>query len=233
MTISGFTQNIQEEYIFNSWESVREYLDDSPQLFSNSLLEKIGSGEYPADAFTLGQLASKMWLIKAVQYMRLEPEYVAILGAWFGSLAGPMYDKFESIKKIYGVDIDPSLVSVGDKFNSELVSNQWKYKSFVGDIDYMPIDTMMLEHDGEIIEYRPDTVINTSCEHMADDWFWNTDRKQLIIMQTNDSMNLTGHVNTCYDYRNMFSKYPLVRQLYAGRMVFPLYSRFMQIGYRG
>ena len=53
-----------------------------------------------------------------------------------------------------------------------------------------------------------------------------------IIMQTNSSKNLEGHINTCSSVEDMQGKYPLKNVKYVGEMITPAYTRYMQIGYK-
>ncbi len=75
-------------------------------------------------------------------------------------------------------------------------------------------------------------VINTSCEHMNNDWFDTADSEQLIVMQSNNSSEFEGHINICEDIEHFKIKYPLTRTLYVGELETPAYTRFMQIGYK-
>ena len=91
---------------------------------------------------------------------------------------------------------------------------------------------MEFQTGGELINVKPDWIINTSCEHMSTLWYDSVDNDQLIIMQTNNSEEFEGHVNTCKDVKEMQEKYPLSKTLYVGELVTPAYTRFMQIGYK-
>ena len=78
----------------------------------------------------------------------------------------------------------------------------------------------------------PDTIINTSCEHMSTLWYDSVDSDQLIIMQTNNSPEFEGHINICESIDDMINKYPLSNTLYIGELITPAYTRYMQIGYK-
>ena len=91
---------------------------------------------------------------------------------------------------------------------------------------------MEFQTGGELIQVTPDIVINTSCEHMDTQWFESATSDQLIIMQTNNSEEFDGHINVCYNVEQMQERYPMSNCLYAGELVTPVYSRFMQIGYK-
>jgi hypothetical protein len=91
---------------------------------------------------------------------------------------------------------------------------------------------MEFQTGGELIEVTPNVVINTSCEHMDTSWFETASNEQLIVMQTNDSPDFDGHINTCQSIDDMQSKYPLSDIRYVGALKTPVYTRFMQIGYK-
>ena len=91
---------------------------------------------------------------------------------------------------------------------------------------------MEFETSGELINVKPDWVINTSCEHMGDQWFHSADSEQLIIMQSNNAPNFEGHINTCIDIENFKAKYPMSRTHFVGELITPAYTRYMQIGYK-
>ena len=55
---------------------------------------------------------------------------------------------------------------------------------------------------------------------------------RLIIMQSNNSPEFEGHINTCEDLEDFKTKYPLRKNLFAGELQTPAYTRFMQIGYK-
>ena len=67
---------------------------------------------------------------------------------------------------------------------------------------------------------------------MTNEWFDTVASDQLIIMQTNNSDEYDDHINTCSSVEEMQERYPLSRTLYAGELQIPVYSRFMQIGYK-
>ena len=85
---------------------------------------------------------------------------------------------------------------------------------------------------GELIRVKPDCIINTSCEHMDNEWFDSADDDQLIVMQTNNSEDFEGHINICDSIDDMKAKYPLSKTHFIGQLITPAYTRFMQIGYK-
>ena len=218
--------------ILNSWEEVAAFADSRLRV-PPSYLDRVNKRKYPVDAFSLGQLASKAWLLDTL--FRIVPlksnAEVALLGCWIGSIV-PFLHRGLTIKRIYGFDIDPNSIALADEFNREHVEKDWKFKGVVADMSMVPTNDMQFEVNGQLIEFKPDWVINTSCEHMDTEWFDTADSDQLIIMQTNDSPDFDGHVNTCDSIEEMQERYPLSNTMYVGSITTPAYTRFMQIGYR-
>lgn len=226
----------------DSWEKVSSWLDTESNLhIPPSYLDKVNKRKYPIDAFSLGQLASKAWLIKELETLKVGPilnipplkdKYiVALLGCWVGSLV-PFLHRSLRLERIYGFDMDPVAIELAEEFNREYVVDDWKFKGVVMDLQYQPSNWMNFETGGELIQVKPDWLINTSCEHMDTHWFDTADDDQLIIMQSNNSPEFDGHVNVCNSLEDMQQKYPLSKTHYVGELVTPVYSRYMQIGFK-
>ena len=73
-------------------------------------------------------------------------------------------------------------------------------------------------------------VINTSCEHMNNEWFENIPAGKLVILQTNDYFDNPQHSKCCKDLEDAKAKYPMQNILYIGELDTQLYNRFMIIG---
>ncbi|SVC52283.1 uncharacterized protein METZ01_LOCUS305137 [marine metagenome] len=191
------------------------------------------NSKYPRDAFSKGQLASKSWLLG--ELYRVSPlqtnTTVALLGCWIGSLVDPLLNAL-IIERIYGIDIDADSIELAEMLNQKHVSNGWKFKGVVADVNLLETNHMQFETGGELIGVSPDIVINTSCEHMSNEWFETAGSKQLIVMQTNNSKEFDGHINVCYTIEEMSEKYPLSDIYYIGALKTPAYTRFMQIGFK-
>ena len=219
----------------NSWKEVTEYIDNGFWQPTPSYFEHIvqHGNYYPQHAFSKGQLASKSWLLNELNhtYPKVSKPTIAILGSWIGALVEPLH-KSISIERIYGIDTDAEAIEKSEKLNRQFVQDSWKYKGVVHDVDLLDCGEMEFQTGGELINVKPDWIINTSCEHMSTLWYDSVDSDQLIIMQTNNSEEFEGHINTCEDVKEMQEKYPLSQTNYVGELVTPAYTRFMQIGYK-
>lgn len=224
-----------ESIVLNSWKEVTEYIDNGFWQPTPSYFEHIvqHGNYYPQHAFSKGQLASKSWLLNELNhtYPKVSKPTIAILGSWIGALVEPLH-KSISIERIYGIDTDAEAIEKSEKLNRQFVQDSWKYKGVVHDVDLLDCGEMEFQTGGELINVKPDWIINTSCEHMSTLWYDSVDSDQLIIMQTNNSEEFEGHINTCEDVKEMQEKYPLSQTNYVGELVTPAYTRFMQIGYK-
>ena len=224
-----------ESIILNDWKEVTEYIDNGFWQPTPSYFEHIvqHGNYYPQHAFSKGQLASKSWLLNELNhaYPKVPKPTIAILGSWIGALVEPLH-KSIPIERIYGIDTDAEAIEKSEKLNRQFVQDSWKYKGVVHDVDLLDCGEMEFQTGGELINVKPDWIINTSCEHMSTLWYDSVDSDQLIIMQTNNSEEFEGHINTCEDLKAMQEKYPLSQTHYIGELVTPAYTRYMQIGYK-
>ena len=217
--------------IYN-WDDLGTWVDKQQLFISPSYLSEAKDPKYPRDAFSLGQLASKIWLIKELKRIGYNPNRDwAILGCWIGAIVPLLHREFD-IQRIYGLDTDSDAVVLSEVFNRRYFEDSWKYKGVVADVSTLNTSAMEFFTAGELIATRPGVVINTSCEHMSTEWFDTADVHQLIVMQTNNSEYEEGHINVCHSVEDMQYKYPLNKTLYAGEFKMPSYTRIMQIGYK-
>lgn len=215
----------------NDWQEVNQYIDRvltiPPSYFCLA-----NDPKYPRLAFTAGQIASKAWLLAQLYPILTHPvQNCVIIGSWVGTIVPFLHRKF-IINRIYGIDSDPDSVRLSEEFNQNYVQDNWKYKGVIMDINYQETKWLQFETGGELIQVKPDLIINTSCEHMDTEWFDGADNDQLIVMQTNNYHDWHEHINTLDSVQEMQQKYKLSKTLYAGSLELPVYTRFMQIGYK-
>ena len=222
----------------DTWKAVQDFNDDGFLKIPVSYFEHVvqHNNYYPKHAFSSGQLASKSWLLDKLHRVNWEyqpnKDTVVVLGCWIGGLVDPLLRTFNDIERVYGIDSDADAIEKSEKLNRKHVQNSWKYKGVVHDVDLLDCSEMEFQTSGELINIQPDWIINTSCEHMSTLWYDSVQNDQLIIMQTNNSEEFEGHVNTCKSIDEMQLKYPLTDPLYVGELITPAYTRYMQIGYK-
>ena len=88
--------------------------------------------------------------------------------------------------------------------------------------------------DGSEVELidAPDTIINTSCEHIKEfeRWYLKLPKEKLVILQSNDYFTLPEHINCVKDLDEFKEQCPMKTLLYSGVLESKSYNRFMLIG---
>jgi hypothetical protein len=214
-----------------------EFLYPELKLISQikKTLSKYPESEYHfVDAFSIGQIKSKLWLIENL------PDnlgLVFICAGWCGTLANFMFEKCpEKFEKIRSFDIDPSCAPIADIFNKPWVIDNWKFKAStanIHDITY-PYRYNTQRFDGSFVELceTPNTIINTSCEHITDfkDWFSKIPNGKIVILQSNNYFEISEHVNCSSNLSEFSTNTPMTTVLYEGELKLIKYKRFMKIG---
>ena len=220
------------------WQDILEYIDTNDYQIPMSTVEYImqHASLLPKDAYSKGQLASKSWLLQSLsEVLAKEPMQlttVGIVGSWIGTLVEPLLlNKVYDIQRVYGFDMDPRAIELSEKLNNKYLTDNWRYKGVVADASKLDFSNLQFETSGELIDTHLDLIINTSCEHMNMDWFDSIDKQTLIVMQTNNSPDFEGHINVCEDFEEMGIRYKM-HTLYRGELQTPVYTRYMQIGFK-
>lgn len=187
-----------------------------------------------ADAFSLGQLESKLWLI---ENLPKNLGTVFICAGWYGTLASLMFERArDNFEKIRSFDIDSSCASIADNMNRPWVMDGWQFKASTLDILDMEYPTTHTTYraDGSSLQLTemPDTIINTSCEHILDfkKWYEKIPSGKLICLQSNNYVTIEEHVNCVKDIDEFKDMAPMSELHYIGKKEMPKYTRFMLIG---
>ncbi len=189
---------------------------------------------------SFGQLKSKVWLMSALKEKRLlSLGCVFLCAGWYGLLPCLLLnDKIFSIGQIFNFEKDFLSVHVSEDLNREFVKDKWKFKAVFKDIlelNYQQAQFSVLKANGEAqtLTASPDTIINTSCEHIRSfsKWWSKLPPKKLIILQNNNFFQHSSHVN-CVSSLEQFKKQAPMHLLYEGELDLKSYKRFMLIGYK-
>jgi hypothetical protein len=213
----------------------REFLD---RYIALSTHEKF-SDTNVHDAFSQGQIDSKLWLIDTLITLDQDLGRIWILCGWIGSLSCLMFAKklllnFTSIRSF---DIDPACADLADILNREEVKNNWMFKASTADVMDLRYDDHfwytkkfngMMERDFG----SADTVINTSCEHLEDfdTWIAQIPKGKLVILQCSSHESYDGHVNSMDNIYEMVNRSKLTRIFFKGTLRCYDYDRHMLIG---
>ena len=177
------------------------------------------------DAFWSGQLKSKEWLIKNLEYY-IHPEVNKVLdfplsvdihGGWVGTLASMLFQSAIPIKHIRSIDIDPTCEPIATMMN--------KGEEIEGRFRAVTYDMCAIRSDADV-------VINTSCEHITqqqyDLWLSGMPYNSLLVLQSNN-YNIPEHTRTASSLEE-FKTQCSIDVLWAGELELPLYTRYMIIG---
>lgn len=191
------------------------------------------------DCFSRGQLESKIWLVQELKKVTPDIGVVFLCAGWYATLATMLFESGIRINKIRSFDIDDSCRTIAETFNKPWVKKDWKFKTCTQDIheiDFNLHKYNVKRADGTDCELEdtPDTIINTSCEHILDfdSWYKKIPKGKLICLQSNDYVAIDEHVNCVKDSLHFAQMAPLSKVLFTGELPLEKYTRFMRIGYK-
>jgi hypothetical protein len=228
---------VLEDNIWSLWklldsETTTQFVSSLKFLISNNV-------NFDFDCLSQGQLKSKIWLIEELKKLDLNLGTVFLCAGWYATLATMIFENNLRVEKIRSFDIDSSCVNIAERFNKPWVLQDWKFKAStknIFDIDYTTDCYQVKKSDGslEICKDSPDTVINTSCEHIDNFniWYNSIPDNKLIILQTNNYFEIEDHVNCSSSIEEFEYLTPMSNCLYSGSLELPKYTRFMRIGYK-
>jgi hypothetical protein len=199
------------------------------------------------DAMSRSQIKSKIWLIEELENVRqqlLDPVYkqVVVMAGWFGQLK-TIYDKKLTYRKMRIVELDKSACETSDYIFNLAELENYKVKSVNADINNLTLHKNGYEWDVENFKentkysekFLPDVIINTSAEHMTEEWFNQIRFKELesnpiVAIQSNNLFEIPEHVNCVHSVDHMKKKFPMKEILFEGELQLKGYKRVMLIG---
>lgn len=189
-----------------------------------------------ADAFSNSQIASKNWLVETVNELNLNLGNVFLCGGWYATILLHANFKFSKLRNF---DINPRCKMIADEIHRNFIIDDWRYLSItqdINEIDFSSCKFLVTRKNGTNCELTesPDTIINTSCEHIHNfkSWFDRLPKEKLIILQSNDGFEIEGHVNCSNSLADFSEVTPLSQTLYLGEKRMTKFTRFMKIGYK-
>lgn len=173
-----------------------------------------------ATAFNHKQVACKTWARDRLfescggQFGR-----IWVLGGWYGVLPAMLFDdpRFD-IGGIDSIDLDPDVAPIARTLNQAAGD---RFRAVNADM-----------HALDYAAGRPDLVVNTSCEHIADvrRWLDMLPQGTRVLLQSNDYFSEPTHIN-CMASLAAFEATAGLRELrFAGELPMKNYTRFMLIG---
>jgi hypothetical protein len=171
-------------------------------------------------AFNHKQVASKMWARdRLLEALGGQFSKIWILGGWYGVLAAMLFDdsRFD-IDLIQSIDLDAEVAAVAKTLNHDAGP---RFEALTGDM-----------YELDYLGGKPDLVVNTSCEHIADVRAW-LDRLApgtKVLLQSNDYFAEPTHIN-CFESVEAFAHEAALSTVnFSGSLPTKKYNRFMLIG---
>lgn len=184
------------------------------------------------DAFSHGQIESKIWLCEELEPFLKHNSVIWVLGSWYNTTALLLHTRKPYFyKMIVGYDNNPLCKDIADK-----VCAAWTI--------HAPIRVTNFTADVNELDWSnpPDCVINCSAEHFdSQQWYKNVPNDVLLCIQSTniDDPNLPWlikHPSTSFVHFE--HNYPMQDKLFHGihrvkmRSDSSGYDRFMMIGYK-
>lgn len=179
------------------------------------------------DFLSRGQVKSKLWLVtELAKIVDGSLGTVVFYGGWYNFNAHFLFDQFD-VRKVYSIDTNKDVISPTNLLYDEEYK-QGKFLAVTGDVNEISWNEKQLTCNN--VQTNVNMVINTSCEHMSNEWFENLPEGTFVILHTNDYFDNPQHSNCCKDLEDVKSKYPMQSIFYEGELDTHLYNRFMLIG---
>ena len=244
--------NMHSIYKLLNAETIKKIIEyDNPYALYDTLVEYTDSQfahalkwmffeeiEFDEDCLSRGQLQSKIWLVNELKNISVDLGVVFLCAGWYGTLAPMLFESGMSIEKIRSCDIDPNTENIAEIFNRQWI-NGWKFKPVVQDIhdiDFEEHNYIVSKDNGEFERLWdiPNTIINTSCEHIHnfEEWYAKIPKGKLVVLQCNNYEEIEEHVNTHSSLESFASQTPMETELYNGELDLQHYKRFMRIGFK-
>ena len=194
------------------------------------------------DAFSRSQIKSKIWLLEELAKIDTHYDSVVVMAGWFGQLKS-MYDEKMSSNKFRIVELDKQACNSSDYiFNLSNLEN-YKVKAVNADINNLTLHKNGYEWDVENFKegtkysekFLPDLIINTSAEHMTEEWynqirFKEMESNPIVAIQSNNLFDIPEHINCVHSVDHMKKKFPMKEILFEGELQLKGYKRVMLIG---
>ena len=176
------------------------------------------------DAFSSGQIGSKLWLCEELEKLFDTIDSIWIYGGWYAVTAFLLNSRNNiKIEYIRSYDVDPACAEVADMINENWVYQNWKFKAQTQDCNKLEVD-----------QSGTDLIINTSTEHFENmDWWNNIPKGTTVALQGNNMIHDDHYVHST-SLKKFVAQFPVSETLFKGEkeFVYPdwRFTRYMLIG---
>ncbi|MDA9993284.1 hypothetical protein N9E09_01315 [bacterium] len=228
---------VLEDNTWKLWPILERYVDTQFTVAFKNFF--VNDTKIWNDCFSRGQLKSKLWIVKELKKLNLDLGTVFLCAGWYATLATMLFESNIKVDKVRSFDIDPTCWKIAEVFNKPWVVNEWQFKAStkdIFDINFASETYTTHRSDGTACEQDdiPDTIINTSCEHIENfsEWYTKIPQGKIVILQSNDYYEIEEHVNCVGSIEEFAVTAPMQNILYSGELELDKYTRFMLIGYK-
>jgi len=207
-------------------------------------------GQALTDAFSRGQLRSKLWVSDTVNDLGIDlGDMVYVCAGWYGVLPSILFER-NKVENILSFDSDDTTDNPADTLNKEKTIDGLKFKAVVKDIhelkyktesfnvnhyQYSDVTEFNITKQSMPVKMNATCVINTSCEHIEnfDKWWAGIPDGMLVIMQNNDFDDDEAHQHaedTVTSLEEFSNRLNLSENYYEGTLALEEYNRYMVIG---
>ena len=208
------------------------------------------------DAMSRSQVKSKIWLVDELSKLDTDENRskgifplkgpvmsnVMVMAGWFGQLK-TILDKKLTYKKMRIIELDRNTCEASDYIFNLAELENYKVKAVNVDINNLTLHKNGYEWDVENFKegtkygekFLPNLIINTSAEHMTEEWynqirFKEMESNPIVAIQSNNMFDGEGHVNCVHSIDHMKKKFPMKKILFEGELQLKGYKRVMLIG---
>ena len=215
ITKQNFTQNTLFWLLSDIW-SDDEFVQRLYLFFNNT------QADIANDLFSKSQVQSKVWIAETLNKFKQQYGDIVILGGWFGQ----HYWYLNSFKfnKLYNIDLD---VDVLEK-SLNIIDAGDRYVTCASDVLQVITEDGTLVIENQLID--ADLIINTSSEHMTTEWFDRLPLGQTVLLQSNDMLDMVGHINCVRSLEELKHRYQMRQILFSGELLLSKGKRFMLYG---
>ena len=194
---------------------IEKYIPKFLSCLYDERIKDVIPGQELIDMFHSNQINSIYEILKAADTLRLQGMSTKTLyiGSWMG-FKTKLFSEYYGLN-ITELELDQRCKAVSEIWNSD-------NKNYDGHIQG---DATQLDK-----EFYKDfkTVINPSCEHMSDDWYYNIPDGTFMILQSND-FDIPQHTNIVKNIEEMKKKYKM-KDIYSCTLQCTVYQRFTLAG---
>lgn len=215
ITQKNFTQNTLFWLLSDIWRE-DEFVQRLYLFFNNT------QADVANDLFSKSQVQSKVWMAETLNKFKQQYGDIVILGGWFGQ----HYWYLNSFKfnKLYNIDLDADTLAK----SVNIIAAEDRYVTHAADVNQIitPEGTVVIQDQ----QIDADLIINTSSEHMTTEWFDRLPLGQTVLLQSNDMLDMVGHINCVENLEQLKNKYKMRQVLFSGELLLSKGRRFMLYG---